>query len=499
MKRLVLGLLATLWWGGPGAAETLRVEYEDGRAPSQIDLERTEPGSQEWYVSANGLARLLDVERFWKAETGKLVFKVDEHRLQVTVDTRLVLVDDEEALLIQPVHYRAGSVMIPLEFVETFMEPAAAGAWKLDRRTLTLTVGRMVTDVLGIEYETSSGDTEVRIRLSDDFPHRVQATSHEMVRVRIFDAVVDPLALTADAPAPLLRSLRAEQRGREALLYLELDRDVDGFDSTTRNGGRTLIVTLRRRLDAMPLPEFKLPESTQHPGAAAREERCDVLLLDAGHGGNDTGVHASGLLEKDLNLELVTKMKPRLEAALSMRVELVRSSDRTLSDERRAELANKSGGDLLISVHSNGWFDASARGFEVLFVGPRAVEEAGANAVAAQDFRPWKSSQTPFAARSQSLAQLLQDELEKHVILENRGAREANLDFLRGLAMPAVMVEVGFLTNPAEADILLAPDFADALADAIAASVRRYCADLGGNPGRFGAGRDDRSRQIGAR
>ena len=87
------------------------------------------------------------------------------------------------------------------------------------------------------------------------------------------------------------------------------------------------------------------------------------------------------------------------------------------------------------------------------------------------------------------LAQLLQNELEKHISLENRGAREADLDFLRGLAMPAVMVEVGFLTNPTEADALVAPDFADALADAIAAAVQRYCAQQRRDGGRFGSRR----------
>jgi N-acetylmuramoyl-L-alanine amidase len=82
---------------------------------------------------------------------------------------------------------------------------------------------------------------------------------------------------------------------------------------------------------------------------------------------------------------------------------------------------------------------------------------------------------------------MLQNELERSIPLENRGAREADVDFLRGLAMPAVLVEVGFLTNPTEADILVGPDFADALADAIAAAVKRYCAERESKAERFGA------------
>jgi N-acetylmuramoyl-L-alanine amidase len=463
----------------PTWAEDLRVEYEDGRRTAYLALSRLEDDSVEWFVSADALGRALDLERFWRPELRKLVFKVGERRIQVSVDTRLVLDEDRDVLLHVPVRYRGGSVMLPLEFVETVLDPASDGGIRLRRDELSVAVGRRETDIVRIEYDTRSGDTEVRIHMARAFRHRVQATSHELLRVHIFDAQIDPVSVAAERPAPLIRLLRAEQSGREAVLYLELDRRIDGYESRTRNGGRTIVLVLQRPLEPMPLPEFKLPETVQSP-TTVDQKRCSIVVLDAGHGGADGGVQGFGRSEKAVTLELAQRMKRILERKLDLRVELLRSSDRALTDDRRAELANKMGGTVMISLHCNGWFDPSASGFEVLFVGPQTMMQScnmmqRANSSELEDFRPWNTAQLPFAGRSQVLAQLLQIEMGRRLQIPNRGAKESDIDFLKGIAMPAVMVEVGFLTNPEEADTISGQAFADDPAEAVAIAVERYC------------------------
>jgi N-acetylmuramoyl-L-alanine amidase len=475
-RRLGLSFACLSLLAVPLAAEQLRVTFEDGRPERQLPLSRIEANSLEWFVSANALAIALDLERFWRPETRKLVLKLGERRVQVSVDTRLVLDDGRDVLLHVPVRYQRGSVMLPLEFLKRVLDPSSDSTLRFDRERLALHVGRTPTDVARIDYRIESGDTEVHIHMSRSFRHRVQATSRELIRVRIFDAQIDPLAVAAERPEALIRSVRAEQRSREAVIYLELDDRVDDYESRTRNRGRTIVVSLRRPLESMPLPEFKLPE----PAAldAPRDgKRCATLVIDAGHGGTDAGVQGSGLVEKDVTLELASRLKRRLRRSTDLRVELLRDADRAIADDRRAELANKMSGDLLVSLHCNGWFDRQASGFEVLFVGPQAMlrTTGGAGNHDESDFRPWKSAQLPFAGRSEVFANMLQVELGGKLGIPNRGARESDVDFLKGIAMPAVLVELGFLTNPDEADALAAPAFADALADAIAAAVERYC------------------------
>lgn len=464
-----------------GALE-LRVEFDDGRRSQRLPLDRLQPDSDEWYVSANLLAPALDLERFWKPEARKIVFKVEGMRVQATVDTRLVLQGEDEVLLRAPVLYRDGAVMLPLEFVDRVL--GAMMGIELDRANLRLRVGRGRNDIEALEFVQLGGDTQVHVRMNRRFRYRVE-TGAEVVRLRIYGAAVDPVALARETPAPMIQLVRAEQLDDEAVLYIELDQRPDGVDERSVDDGSTVVLTLRRPLAPTPRPEFKLPGQTP---AVTETQGCRHIILDAGHGGFDTGVRAAGLTEKDVTLELARKLAGILERRFDLKVELLRQNDRAYTADRRAELANKSNGDMLISLHCNGWFDASARGFEVLFVGPEALAQPAVSlSEARREFRRWDDAQQPYAARSQALAQLLQIEMGRQLPLDNRGAREVQVEFLRGLSMPAVMIEVGFLTNPQEAALIADPTFPEALAVAVGTAVQRFCDQFSDDGARTGS------------
>jgi N-acetylmuramoyl-L-alanine amidase len=378
---------------------------------------------------------------------------------------------EDEVLLHVPVRYRRGSVMLPLEFIDRVIGPMAG--LQLDRGTLTLQIGRGRNDVEALEFVQLGEDTQVHVRLARRIRYRVESSSSEIVRLRLYGAEIAPVALARDAPTPFVRAVHAEQLEDEAVLYIELAQRLDDVSERDENDGRTIVVTLRPRLESAPRPEFKLPGA--QPPVAGGEQSCRRIMLDAGHGGYETGVRAAGLMEKDVTLELARRMESVLERRFDLEVELLRQGDRAYTADRRAELANKSNADLVISLHCNAWFDASAQGFEVLFVGPGESGAPSAALEAQRDFRPWRTAQLPYAARSQALAQHLQSEMGRLLPLENRGAREADIEFLRGLAMPAVMIEVGFLSNPREAAVIGDATFPETLGEAIGAAIRRYC------------------------
>ena len=503
----VLFSLMVLGVALPAQAERMVVLYDGGSRSHVLNLVQLEPDSEEWYVSANDLSHALDLERFWKPETRKMVFKVEDRRIQVTVDTRLVISGGVDVLLHVPVRYQRGSVMLPMEFVEVALAPAAPDIWGYDRQEMTLKVGQGEQDIVSLEYRSVQGDTEVRIHMRRGFRYRREDGSSRLVRLRVFGARIDPIALATDAPASLIRTMRAEQLEDEATLFFELDRDVDGSEARDEDGGKTIVLLIRRPLDPVPRPEFKLPSAADPVLALGEDtESCRVLILDAGHGGYDSGVRVRGIREKDMTLEITKKMAPYLEKRLGMRIELLRRSDRALTADRRAELANKAQGDILISLHCNGWFDDTANGFEVLFVGPQDMlqsEEmmAATTPDASSLFRPWDTAHLPYAGRSQALAQMLQIEMGRSLPMANRGAKEANIEFLKGLAMPAVLLEVGFLTNPQEAAVLSDPSYPEALAGSIAAAVERFCEQFeqeGHSAGAPGAS-DSEALRTGAR
>lgn len=475
---LLLALVAP-----PAQGAGLGVRYADGRTGPSLPVTRLEPGSDEYYVAANALASALELERFWRADTRKLVLKVKQRRLQVTVDTRLVLAGDQEILLRVPVRYQKGSVMLPLEFLERVLVPALGGGAALDRATLRLSLGSGDTDITGIDYQPVPEGLEVRLLLGRALHCTAQANSDELVRVVLAGGKVDPLALAADRPAPLLRSVRAEQAASGAIIYLQVEPPLGGLETRSEDGDRTVVITLRRGMAAPEAgrSDFVRP-MVEMPPAGVDVDSFDIVAIDAGHGGFDSGARGGGLLEKDVTLQVATQLQTLLGRELGVRVLLLRSGDATLAAETRAELANRARADALISLHCNAWFGPEARGFAVAYVTPAgSTRDLAAMQSAEQgltEFVPWNAAGVPFAPRSKLLAEQVEAALGAALGLPGRGLRTAPLEVLQGAAMPSVLIEMGFLTSAEDVARLSASDFAPRLAAGLAAALRGYKQEL---------------------
>ena len=185
-----------------------------------------------------------------------------------------------------------------------------------------------------------------------------------------------------------------------------------------------------------------------------------------------------------------------LEERLPVRVVLTRDNDGELPLEARAALANQYKGDLFVSLHLNSAHGSSANGAETYFLSLEATDEAAAMAAAAenvgsQDGDPlfdlqlllWDLAQSQHLAHSQTLAKLIQEELNLALDMRNRGVKQAPFRVLMGVAMPAVLVEFGFLSNPSEETKLRDPQYRLSLAEALVDAISRYRAGVSSVPG----------------
>ncbi len=111
---------------------TLGVVYGDDRATEDVPLYRLAKPSEELFISAYDLARIFRATRYWNAGARKLVLRIESHSFMLTIDTRVVVVDDEPVLMRIPVSYANGSVMIPLEFVSSILAPMTLEEIELD-------------------------------------------------------------------------------------------------------------------------------------------------------------------------------------------------------------------------------------------------------------------------------------------------------------------------------------------------------------------------------
>jgi len=223
-----------------------------------------------------------------------------------------------------------------------------------------------------------------------------------------------------------------------------------------------------------------------------------TIVIDAGHGGTETGaIGPGGLQEKDATLAIARRLSASLTRLLSARVLLTRDSDSLISLDDRTALANHEKADLFLSIHANSSRATGARGSETYYLSLEASDklaqevanqenqapapvtpEPGAQASPdpSIEFILWDLAQTAHLKESSALAETIQEELNALSGTQNRGIKQAPFRVLVGATMPAVLVETAFISNADEEKKLSNPAFQQSVADAIAKAVSRFFA-----------------------
>lgn len=211
--------------------------------------------------------------------------------------------------------------------------------------------------------------------------------------------------------------------------------------------------------------------------------RQKVIVLDPGHGDYDHGaLGPSGFAEKDVTLALAKKIKDILAGAYA--VHLTRDGDYWLDIEKRTAAANHHRADAFISLHAGGSFDHKARGMAIFLYGPAtgqgfAPQQMGHVEEGGEKLRPWDHIQPGHAAKSKHLAALVHQQLLERLNPVDRGTHQAFCSVLQGADMPAILVEIGYVSHPVEEKELRDPEVVSAAAEAISEGIREFLAQPG--------------------
>jgi len=203
-----------------------------------------------------------------------------------------------------------------------------------------------------------------------------------------------------------------------------------------------------------------------------------VVVLDPAHGGRDPGaVGPSGLAEKDATLVLAEKIRDVLTPDYT--VYLTRDGDYWLDIEKRTAVANHYRADIFISLHAAGCLHHMAQGMAIFLYGsgsdqglsPEPVENIGDGE---EILRPWDQIQLRHTNKSKCFAALVHHELVAKLNPMDRGIQSVPCLVLRGVDMPAVLVEVAYVSHSAEEKELRDPSFMSAVAEAIGQGIREF-------------------------
>jgi N-acetylmuramoyl-L-alanine amidase len=214
-----------------------------------------------------------------------------------------------------------------------------------------------------------------------------------------------------------------------------------------------------------------------------------TIVIDPGHGGDDIGVKgAGGALEKDVTLAVARRVKAAIESRLGMRVLLTHEEGNRVDADGRAAIANNNKADLFISLHANGSPRPTARGAVIYTLSlDRVGEDARRQSEADRTVLPvfgggsrevalveWELAQAAHIEGSNAFAAIVEQKLRTTAGLPSVALQRAPMRNLAGTNMPAVLIEMGYLSNADEEKLLAGGEFQNGIALALTEAVAAF-------------------------
>jgi N-acetylmuramoyl-L-alanine amidase len=462
--RLAAGLFAVLLCAGTAGAGLPTVTYE-GRA----------------YVELTRVAESLKTKLDATAEGSQARLHANAHVVTFTRNWSRILVDGTPVVLDAPVVVRKGTWLVPESFVGQVM-PRLAAAPASPPAVVTIPATAAPAVSLD-ELRTRSYPSFTRLVLETTAPvtHKVEPAGARQARIRLLGLSGAPqVESVADG---FVSEARLERAGADALLTVAFEGAPGELRATALADPPRLVLDFMR------------------PDAPARHERpaftpLRSIVLDAGHGGHDSGaVGPGGLQEKELVLDVTKRAARLLEDRVDVKVRLSRDGDYFVPLKDRTSFANRERADLFVSIHANAHRVAASEGVEVYFLSSEATDSAARQVAAIENSvvqleKPangksngradivktilWDLAQSEFQAESSRLAETMLDTMTQTLHIPNRGVKQAGFYVLGGAAMPAILVEIGFVTNPREEKRLKESRYRDEIARAIVSGLVDY-------------------------
>jgi N-acetylmuramoyl-L-alanine amidase len=467
--RVATALLVLLALGTGGAGAGLPTVTHEGRP--YVELRR---------VAASLRASTLEAA----AAATRARLTTPGHVVTFTRNWSQILVNDRLVVLDAPVRVRQGVWLVPGSFVDRVLPKLLAGPPVVTAQAAPRPPAPAAPELTfeELRFRSYPSFTRVVIETSGPVAHRVEQSGPREARIRL-------LGLAGAAQAEEVRDgfvdeIRIERAGADALVRVAYEGAAGTIRVSALADPPRLVFDLQRPVDG-----------------EQRENRVEItplrtIVLDAGHGGHDSGATGpTGLQEKELVLDVTKRVAKLVDERIGLRVLLTRDADFFVPLRDRTSFANRQRADLFVSIHANAHREAGTDGVETYFLSSEATDNAARQVAALENNAVqlerasgrgngnkmdivktilWDLAQSEFQVESERLAEIVHDSVTQTLRIGNRGVKQAGFYVLGGAAMPAILLEIGFVTNPREERKLKESRYRDELARAIFAGIAEY-------------------------
>jgi N-acetylmuramoyl-L-alanine amidase len=426
------------------------------------------------------------------ARAGAVTVQRGSHELVLHSRKSLASVDDDLKLLSSPAVLESGRWLVPVDSLPRLLSPFLERPveWRGAQRVLV--IGPVSIPKVSVSTFVSAELVRVVLEASEPVPFRVQQEPGR-VTVAVLRDLVDVALPPSRLAGGIVESIQFVG-GPENVFGMQLGPRYQKLKATEQEAPARLVL----EFSAPPLaPGEKGPAPA--PARAPRpaeEPAVRTVVIDPGHGGENPGARGTGgAVEKDVALSIARKLRAELVSGRGLQVFLTRDKDADVALDERTAIANNYKADLFVSIHANASRARGARGSEVYFLSYQASDDesrmvaqlegaaepvAGAPPGSDLALILWDMAQAEHLEESSALASRIQEELAVVTGSEGRGVKQAPFRVLVGAAMPAVLVEVAFISNPEEEKLLASDAYQARIARSLAQGIERYRRERGG-------------------
>ncbi len=474
------------------------------------------------YISLPDLVHMFGLNYYYNPVIRKMEIKLSLAQMKLAADNSFLIVTDlatrKQTPLQMPVPMRTvgDSLFAPLMYFLPIFNSISRTELAIDTaREMSLagfdsTGAPKQYDIAGVGVEGRKNGYLLRIHSKKKVADADRFLRDDnWLYVTLPNTTVDTAALDAIEPGSLIEKTVAVQSPTSAQISFKLTKKVGTSEIVQDDRSNDILISLhtvsppskkelaaQRRLQEE-ADQKRQGELQSHLDAQREKWKLDVVVLDAGHGGNDPGTLGTiGTREKDITLGIVLKLGKLIEEKLpDVKVVYTRKSDRFIELYRRGQIANENQGKLFISVHCNSLErkPSPTNGFEIYLLRPGKTEDAikiaqKENAVVRlekdtqdrykditeENFILVTMAQSAYVRQSEQFASLLEEEMDKEMSSASHGVKQAGFYVLVGASMPNVLVETGYLSNRKDEMFLRSPSGQQIVAESILAALRRY-------------------------